>query len=192
MMVVVIVMIMIVLMMLTTLMLVVALVPLLLANHVLLVAQLSVSRLLALMLPGSNVTRVVLNGLHEINPSVASVVLVAVKSPRPRMLGWNMQIERLPYNHVLRGLFDDHRLSINQRRWRPAANVHSTIYTGGDLTADSHIEIYIGIHSGGSESQSRHRSHAIGILHNQSFSPKARIQPCATRRKVAERFAALE
>jgi hypothetical protein len=163
-------------------------VPFLLVNHVLLVSPLLV--LVALVFPGTDVTWGIFRGLHEVHLPVASVILVTMQAPGPGVLGRNMQVNRFRYDNVWRRLLDDDRSRIDQRRRRPAADVHATIDARRNFTADHHSNIHIRIGSSGSERQSRQCCHAIYILHNQPFSPDVRA--CTYGRKVAERLQQLE
>jgi hypothetical protein len=96
----------------------------------------------ALILRPTNVLRCVLRGADEVNGSIARIVLVAMPPPVVRMLGRNMQIQRLDGN--TRGSrLDDHRLGINHR-WRSAtAQIHATVNTRGDLAADGDANIQV-------------------------------------------------
>jgi hypothetical protein len=162
-------------------------VPLLLANHVLLMPQLfAPQRLLAFVFPLTDVTRLIFPGLHEIHLPVAGVILVTMQAPGPGVLRRNMQVKRLRYDDVWWRLLDDDRLCIDQRWRRPAADVHSAIDARRNFTVNRHPNIHIRVGSSGSESQGHHRCYAIGTLHNQSFSPQE------TWRKVAERLPKLE
>jgi hypothetical protein len=163
---------------------------LLLSDHVLLMPLFVPQRFLVLVLPGTDVTGLIFGGPHEIHLPVARVVLVTMQAPVPGVLRRNMQVKRFRYDNVWWRLLDDDRLRIDQRRRRPAPDVDATIDARRNFTVNRHSNIHIRVGSSGSERQSRQRSHAICILHNQSFSPEVRA--CAYGRKVAERSRQLE
>jgi hypothetical protein len=100
-------------------------VPLLFAYFVFFVPQLCTPPFLTLALVITNVSGVVFNRLHEIDLPVARVVFVAMQSPGPGMIRRNVEVERLRNDHIWRGLLDKNGSRIDQRRWRPATEVHS-------------------------------------------------------------------
>jgi hypothetical protein len=96
----------------------------------------------ALIVRPTDIFRRVLPGAHEVNGPIARMVLVAMLPPLMRMLGRNMQIQRLDGN--TRGSrLDDHRLGINHW-WRSAtAQIHATVNTRGDFPPDGDADIQI-------------------------------------------------
>jgi hypothetical protein len=126
------------------------------ANRMLLMSKLFVPQsLVPLALPGANVLGVILTGLHEIHLAIARVILVTMQAPSPGVLRRNMQVKRLRDNNMRCRLLNDHRLRIDQRRRRPATEVHAAIDSRRDFAVNRHSDIHIRIGSGGSERQSR-------------------------------------
>ena len=120
------------------------LVPLLLANNVLLMPQLFVpQRLLALVFMGTDVSRLIFPGLHKIHLPVAGVILVTMQPPIPGMIGRNMQIKRRRHDNIRRRLLDDDGPRVDQRWRRPATDVHATIDAWRYFTANRHSNIHI-------------------------------------------------
>src|SRR5713226_7093952 len=74
----------------------------------------------ALILPGTNVPRLVFLGPYEVHLPVARMILAAMQAPGPGVLGRNVQIQRLCEDHMRRRLLDDDRSGIDQGRRRPA------------------------------------------------------------------------
>jgi hypothetical protein len=96
----------------------------------------------ALELRPTQVFRGVLAGAHEINRSIAGMVLVAMPPPVVRVLGRNVQIQRLDYNTGRRRL-DGHRLRVQHRRRRTATQVDATVNTRGDFSPDGKTDIQV-------------------------------------------------
>jgi hypothetical protein len=94
--------------------------------------------LMPLMLPGTDVPRLVFLGPHEIHLPVARMILATVQTPGPCVLGRNVQIERFCHNHMRRRLLNDYRPGIDQRRRRPAIEVYATIDTRRNLSLNGH------------------------------------------------------
>jgi hypothetical protein len=56
--------------------------------------------IVVLTLPLADVPGLVFPGPHEVHLPVARMILVAMKTPGARMLGRNVQIQRLCYDHL--------------------------------------------------------------------------------------------
>src|ERR1700730_18290968 len=80
--------------------------------------------LMPLMLPGTDVPRLVFLRPYEIYLPVARMILTAVQAPGPGVLGRNVQIQRFGHDHMRRRLLNDDRPGIDQRRRRPAIEVY--------------------------------------------------------------------
>jgi len=87
------------------------------------------------------VARLILRRSYEIHGPVTGVVLAAMLGPVLRVTRRHMQIKR--FDHNIRRLADnDHRLGIEYRWRRGVAELHLTINTRTDFTADT--EVYDG------------------------------------------------
>jgi hypothetical protein len=91
-----------------------------------------------LMLPGTDVPRLVLLRPYEIHLPVARMILAAMQAPGPGVLGRNVQIQRFGHDYMRRRLLNDDRPGIDQRRRRPAIEVYTTIYTRRNLSLNGH------------------------------------------------------
>jgi ABC-type sugar transport system permease subunit len=94
--------------------------------------------LMPLMLPGTDVPRLVFLRPYEIHLPVARMILAAMQAPGPGVLGRNVQIQRFGHDHMRRRLLNDDRPGIEQRWRRPAIEVYTTIYTRRNLSLNGH------------------------------------------------------
>jgi hypothetical protein len=94
--------------------------------------------LMPLMLPATDVPRLIFLGPYEIHLPVARMILATVQAPRPCVFGRNVQIERFCQDHMRRGLLDDNRPGIDQRRRRSSIEVYATIDTRRNLSLNGH------------------------------------------------------
>jgi len=91
-------------------------------------------RLLAVMLPLTNIGRLIFPGPYEIHLPVARMVFVAMQAPGPGVFRRNMQVQRLCHNHMRRRLLDDDWLGVDQSRWRPPSEIHAAVNTRRNLS----------------------------------------------------------
>ena len=94
--------------------------------------------LVVLALPLTYIPRLIFPRPYEVHLPVARMILVAMKTPGPGMLGRNVQIQRLCHDHMRRRLLDDDRSGIDQRRRRPAIEIHTAIDTRRKLSLNGH------------------------------------------------------
>jgi hypothetical protein len=66
------------------------------------------------------------------------MILAAMQPPGLRVLGRNVQVQRLCHDHMRRRLLDDDRSGIDQRRRRPAIEIYATIDSRRKLPLNGH------------------------------------------------------
>jgi len=86
----------------------------------------------------AHVPRFVFPGPHEIHLPVACMILAAMQAPGPGVFGWNVQIQRFCHDDMRRRLLNDDRSGIDQRRRRPAIEIHAAIDTRRKLSLNGH------------------------------------------------------
>jgi hypothetical protein len=88
------------------------------------------------------VARLVFSRPDEVNRPITGVILVAMQSPRVRVLGRNMQVQGL-YSDVRRPPLYNHGLRVDDR-WRSVlTQVHATVNARDNLAPDRDSEIYV-------------------------------------------------
>jgi len=91
-------------------------------------------RLLAVMLPLTNIRRLIFPRPYEIHLPVARMVFVAMQAPGPGVFRRNMQVQRLCHNYMRRRLLDDDWLGIDQSRRRPPSEIDAAVNTRRNLS----------------------------------------------------------
>jgi hypothetical protein len=86
----------------------------------------------------STVARLVFGRFHKVNLAVAGVVFAAMTRPILGMSGWHVQVHRSAFIvFMVRPWRNNHWLRIDNRWRRRIADLHFTVDTRGDFSADS-------------------------------------------------------